>query len=101
MDRNWTPESHVTITDDGMVIEIELDGILKSSLRGTPEKGQLCVCGQHKEFGEFEIRFEISADYSLPGTKVTLEGRRLRPQLMTLVWTPSMGKEAVDRKSVV
>ena len=79
MRRNWTPECHVTITDAVMVIEIELGGVLRSSLMVTFEGGHLCIRGQHKKFGPFECKFEISANYNPGGIKATFpRGGHLR-----------------------
>ena len=72
MSRTWTPESRVTITDAGMVIEIEMAGVLGSSLTVTFEGGHLCVRGQHKKFGQFECKFRIPADYNPVEIKAAL-----------------------------
>ncbi|MGH7942917.1 MAG: hypothetical protein ACREFR_17805 [Limisphaerales bacterium] len=39
MNQRWTPESHIRITDDGIVIEIKLHGVQLMSLSATVEKG--------------------------------------------------------------
>jgi hypothetical protein len=73
MNERWTPESHVRITNDGMVIEIKLHGVLLTSLAATFEKKVLCVFGEHEEFGKFDSRFEIPANHNPIEAKMTLE----------------------------
>ena len=71
MNRGWTPESHVAITDAGMVIKIKLDRIDVFSLRTTFEENQLCVRGRHDDFGSFEVKFEIPFGYNPAKIKIT------------------------------
>jgi predicted RNA-binding Zn-ribbon protein involved in translation (DUF1610 family) len=71
MNQHWTPESRVRITDEGMVIEIKLDGALPTS--ATFENGTLLIRGQHEDLGKFECRFEIPANHNPVETKITLE----------------------------
>jgi hypothetical protein len=66
MNRGWTPESEVSFTDAGMVIEIKMKGINPFGLRPAFQKDQLCFRGEHEEFGPFEIKFEIPPGYN-PG----------------------------------
>ncbi len=70
MNRNWTPNSQVSVTDAGMVIKIELTGIRTGSTRMTFKEDQLCIHGQHEDFGSFESRFEIPVGYSRRRLKV-------------------------------
>ncbi|HEV2318854.1 MAG TPA: hypothetical protein VGV18_03840 [Verrucomicrobiae bacterium] len=46
MNQPWTPESYIRITDDGMVIETKLPGVLPTGVAATLEKGVLCIHGQ-------------------------------------------------------
>lgn len=65
MNRNWIPESRVSVTDTGMVIEIELGAVQTGSLQIFVETDQLCVRGEHDDFGPFETRFGITPNHSL------------------------------------
>jgi HSP20 family molecular chaperone IbpA len=78
MSARWTPESHVRITDVGMVIEINLPGVLPTGVAATFDKGMLCIHGQHEKFGKFERRFEIPENHNPIKAKVTLENGVLR-----------------------
>ena len=78
MNQPWAPESHVRINDDGMVIEIKLQGLVPTSLAATFEKKVLCVSGEHEVFGKFESRFEIPANHNLIAAKIDLEKGVLR-----------------------
>ena len=72
MNRNWTPENRVSVTDAGMVIEIELGAVQTLDLNIFVEAEQLCVHGRHHDFGEFEARFGITAQHSLVDARATL-----------------------------
>jgi hypothetical protein len=73
MNARWSPESHIRITGDGMVIEIKLPGVVVTSLAATFEKKVLCVSGKHEDFGRFESRFEIPANHKPIEAKIILE----------------------------
>ena len=64
MNRSWTPESQVSFTDAGMIIEIKMKGIKPFGLRPAFQENHFCVRGQHEEFGPFEIKFEIPSGYN-------------------------------------
>jgi hypothetical protein len=64
MNRKWTPESRVTVTEAGMVIEIKLSAIQASRVEMFVDAGQLCVRGQHDNFGPFETRFDITPNHN-------------------------------------
>jgi hypothetical protein len=72
MNRNWIPESRVSVTDAGIVIEIELGAVQTVDLNIFVEAEQLCVRGRHHDLGEFEARFGITVHHSLVDTKATL-----------------------------
>ena len=78
MNRNWTPESRVSVTDAGMVIEIKLSAVQMSGLAIFVEADQLCVRGRHDDFGPFETRFDITPNHSLADAKATFAKGILR-----------------------
>ncbi len=73
MSRNWTPKSHVSVTDAGMVIKVELGSIGLGGFTTTFEEGQLCLRGRHDSFGPFEIKFEIPPGYNPANLKMVFE----------------------------
>lgn len=82
MSRGWTPESHVSVTDAGMVIEIKMKGIKPFSMRGRPpEEGHLCFRGQHEDFGPFEVKFRIPPGYNVANVKIIHTGSTLRIEI--------------------
>jgi HSP20 family molecular chaperone IbpA len=81
MNRRWTPECRVSITDAGMVIEIELGDIRAGYPAITFEDGQLCIRGQHENFGPFECRFNVPPNHSLTDAKATMLKGVLRIEL--------------------
>lgn len=83
MSARWTPESHVRTTGNGMAIEIKLHGVLATSLAATFENGALCIRGQHKDFGKFESRHEISANLNPVEVTITLKNDVLRIEVPT------------------
>ena len=64
MNRKWTPESRVIVTAAGLVIEIKLSAIQASRVEMSVDAGQLCVRGQHDNFGPFEARFDLTPDHN-------------------------------------
>lgn len=78
MSHDWTPQSHRSITDAGMVIEIELGGIQTSSLQLVSEENQLCIRGRHEDLGSFESRFHVPPGYSPESAKVSFENGVMR-----------------------
>ena len=78
MNRNWTPESRVSITEAGMVIEITLDAVQAGSVEIVVEADQLCVRGRHENFGPFETRFDIMSDHDLANVRSTFTEGILR-----------------------
>ena len=58
------PESRVTVTETGMIIEIKLTAIQASRVQLVVDAGQLCVRGQHDNFGPFEARFDIMPNHN-------------------------------------
>jgi hypothetical protein len=78
MNRNWTPESRVSVTEAGMVIEIKLSAIQAGSVDIFVDAGQLCVRGQHDNFGPFETRFDVTSDLDLANARSTFTEGILR-----------------------
>jgi DNA-directed RNA polymerase subunit RPC12/RpoP len=83
MNRNWKPESRVSVTDAGMVIEIELGAVQASDVEILVEADQLCVRGRHDDFGPFETRFGITSDHSLADAKASFTKGVLRIEMPT------------------
>ncbi len=50
MNRSWTPESRVSVTEAGMVIKIRLSAIQASRVIMSVDGDQLSVRGQHDNF---------------------------------------------------
>lgn len=78
MKRGWTPEHKVTVTDAGMVIKIRMVGIHIGTLRTAFKSRQLCIRGQHDDFGPFEIQFEIPPAYSVAKLACSMANNVLR-----------------------
>jgi hypothetical protein len=92
MNRNWIPESRVSVSDAGMVIEIELGDVQTADLEITVETDQLCVRGQHGDFGPFETRFGITPNHDLMGARANLIKGILRIEI------PIKGKSSASRR---
>jgi hypothetical protein len=78
MNRNWTPKSHVSVTDAGVVIEVELGGIRREALIITFEASQLCIRGQRDDLGSFETRFDVPSGYSPVSARASFTNGILR-----------------------
>lgn len=81
MNRHWTPESRVTVTDAGVVIELELSGVQIRSLEITRETNRLCIRGQHDDHGSFEVRFDVPSGHSLTEAEVGFANGVLRIEM--------------------
>ncbi len=84
MNRNWTPESHVTVTEAGMVIEIKLSAAQAGRVEMFVDAGQLCVRGQHDNFGPFEARFDITLNHNPAAAKASFMKGILRIEVPTI-----------------
>jgi len=73
MNRNWTPKSHISVTDAGAVIEVELGSVGKASLEIFAEASQLLIRGQHDRLGAFECRLEIPSGHSIANARARFE----------------------------
>jgi hypothetical protein len=49
--------SHASVTDTGMVIEVELGGDITPAVWLTAEASELCIRWQRDDLGSFESRF--------------------------------------------
>ena len=79
MSRNWTPESRVSITDAGVVIEIELGAILTSAVWITVDRRELCLHWQGEDdLSAYESRFYVPPGYSLERAKASFTRNTLR-----------------------
>jgi hypothetical protein len=58
------PQSHVTFTDAGMVIEIKMKGIKPFGLRPAFQENDFCVRGEHEDFGPFDVKFAVPPGYN-------------------------------------
>ena len=85
MNRNWTPKSHVSITDAGVVIEVELGSIRTASLLIIPEGSQILIRGHHELLGAFESRLDAPAGHSPGNARARFESGILR-----IDWPPDI-----------
>jgi HSP20 family protein len=76
----WTPATDVYVTDNGLVIKVELAGMRNDNLEITVEGNRLRITGNRPDgcrapkcnflvmeisYGAFEVALEIPADYDL------------------------------------
>ena len=79
MSRNWTPESRVSITTAGVVIEVELGAIPSSAVWITIDERELCLHWQGEDdLVASESRFYVPPDYSLERAKASFTKSLLR-----------------------
>ena len=78
MNRHWTPKSHVSVTDDGVVIEVRLGTIRTGSLQVISEASQIVIRGHHEVHGGFESRLDIPLGHSLENARARFESGILR-----------------------
>ena len=83
MNRNWTPKSHVSVTDAGMVVEIELGGVQMGNVEIVAEADQMCIRGRHDDLSSFETRFGVPSDHSLANAKSSFANGILRIEVPT------------------
>ncbi len=81
MNRGWKPESHISVSDDSVVIAVELAGIEMASLVIIVEAGQLRIRGLHADFGAFDSRIDVPSGYSLKDAKGGITNGTLRIEL--------------------
>jgi HSP20 family molecular chaperone IbpA len=86
MKRNWTPKSRVSVTDAGVVIEVELGDIHPNSLQVVSEAQLFFIRGHHELFGDFESRLDIPSGYSGASARARFEHGILR-----IDWPPDTG----------
>ena len=87
------PESRVSVTDAGMVIEIELGAVQTGDMVIVVEADQLCVRGRHDDHGPFETRFGITPDHDLADAKASFTKGILRIEVP--VKDKSSGSQAI------
>jgi HSP20 family molecular chaperone IbpA/predicted RNA-binding Zn-ribbon protein involved in translation (DUF1610 family) len=92
MNRTWTPKSDVSVTDAGMVIKIELDGMRPGSLRPTFKEGHLCIRGEHEAFGLFETKIAIPEGYNAGSLKMIVQKKILRIEVPPGKYVPFLSQ---------
>jgi len=95
MNRNWTPESRVFVTDVGMVIEITLDAVQAGSVEIVVEADQLYVRGRHENFGPFETRFDVTSNHDPAKAGLTFKEGILRIEV------PIKGKSSGSKVKII
>ncbi len=78
MKRNWTPKSRLSVTDEGVVIEVELGGVRVGSLQIISETRQFLIRGHHELLGTFESWFDVPAGHSPANARARFERGILR-----------------------
>lgn len=78
---NWTSKSRVSITEAGMVIEIELGEISQSNVWFTSEGSDVCVHCLSQDLASCESRFYVPPGYSTTGAKVTFNNGLLQIEM--------------------
>lgn len=81
MNRNWSPGSRVSLTDTGMVIEIEFGGIHLPVCAINVEAGWLWVRGQHETMGRFDLKFDLPPAHNVANAQCTFAKGILRIEL--------------------
>lgn len=81
MNRGWTPKTDVAITEAGMVIKMEMEGVHWTDVRVRCDSDQLCISGTHKNLGAFEIRIHVPPGYNVAKLKYTFLKGGLRIDL--------------------
>ena len=69
MNRHWYPNRHVSVTDAGMVIEIEFGGTHLPICAIHVEADGLRVRGQHETMGPFDLKFDLPPAHDLANSK--------------------------------
>jgi HSP20 family protein len=90
---HWVPNTDVYVTDNGMVIKVELSGMRSENLQITVEGNQLRISGHRPDgcrapkcsfvmmeinYGQFETVLELPAGYDLGQAKAAYQNGFLR-----------------------
>jgi HSP20 family protein len=90
---HWVPNTDVYITDNGMVVKVELSGMRSENLQITVEGNQLRISGQRPDgcrapkcsflvmeinYGQFESVLELPPGYDLGQAKAAYQNGFLR-----------------------
>jgi HSP20 family protein len=90
---HWVPNTDVYVTDNGMVIKVELAGMRNENLQITVEGNQLRISGQRPDgcrapkcsflvmeinYGQFESVLELPPGYDLSQAKAAYQNGFLR-----------------------
>jgi HSP20 family protein len=97
---HWAPNTDVYVTDDGLVIKVELAGMRREDLELTIEGNRLRISGQRADgcrgakckflvmeinYGSFESVIELPAGYDLSQAKAAYQNGFLRIDVPVLV----------------
>jgi HSP20 family protein len=103
---HWAPNTDVYVTDDGLVIKVELAGMRREDLELTIEGNRLRISGQRADgcraakckflvmeinYGSFESVIELPAGYGLSQAKAAYQNGFLRIDVPVLVRGPHKG----------
>jgi len=95
---NWTPNTDVYISEDGLVIKVELAGMRREDLELSVEANRLKISGQRPDgcrngkcnflvmeinYGSFETVIELPPGYDLSKAKATYQNGFLRIDVAT------------------
>jgi HSP20 family protein len=102
---HWSPNTDVYVTDEGLVIKVELAGMRREDLELTIEGNQLKISGQRPDgcrsakckflvmeinYGSFEAVIELPSGYDLTQAKAAYQNGFLRVDVPVL--TPTAPK---------
>jgi HSP20 family protein len=92
-DNHWTPNTDVYITDEGLVMKVELSGMRKEDLQVVTDGNKVKINGQRPDccrapkckflvmeinYGAFESVIELPAGYDLTQAKAAYQNGFLR-----------------------
>ncbi|HWF19948.1 MAG TPA: Hsp20/alpha crystallin family protein [Verrucomicrobiae bacterium] len=107
---HWVPNTDVYVTDDGLVIKVELAGMRSENLQITVEGNKLRISGQRPDgcraakfsflameinYGPFENILELPAGYDLSLAKASYLNGFLRIDVPQAVKSPSSKRTKV------
>jgi hypothetical protein len=101
MERKWTPISRVSVTDAGMIIELELGAVPISTVVIRADGGELCVNGEHDDWGKFECRFAVAPGHNMADARSSFTNGVLRIELPWISATNPQSGTAIGTDSLM
>jgi HSP20 family protein len=101
---HWIPNTDVYVTDDGLVVKVELAGMRREDLELAVEGNRLLITGQRPDgcrvpgikflvmeinYGSFECVIEIPPGYDLSQAKAAYQNGFLRVDVPVAAHTPT------------